>query len=102
MIVGWQLASHMRTQLVVDALEMAAGLRQPPGELVAHTDAGSLGGFNRSSQHLEKEVVSDGCQQASEGDLGNARPYVVTRSPVEGGTRGPSPVLGGDRPWSTE
>jgi putative transposase len=41
MIVGWQLASHMRTQLVVDALEMAAGLRQPPGGLVAHTDAGS-------------------------------------------------------------
>lgn len=41
MIVGWQLASHMRTSLVVDALEMAAGLRQPPGGLVAHTDAGS-------------------------------------------------------------
>lgn len=41
MIVGWQLANHMRTELVVDALEMAAGLRQPPGGLVAHTDAGS-------------------------------------------------------------
>ena len=27
--------------LVVDALEMAAGLRRPPGGLVAHTDAGS-------------------------------------------------------------
>ena len=41
MIVGWQLASHMRAGLVVDALEMAAGIRQPPGGLVAHTDAGS-------------------------------------------------------------
>jgi transposase InsO family protein len=41
MIVGWQLASHMRTSLVVDALEMAAGPRQPPGGLIAHTDAGS-------------------------------------------------------------
>lgn len=41
MIVGWQLASHMRAGLVVDALEMAAGLRQPPGGLVAHSDAGS-------------------------------------------------------------
>jgi putative transposase len=41
MIVGWQLATHMRASLVVDALEMAAGLRQPPGGLVAHTDAGS-------------------------------------------------------------
>ena len=59
MIVGWQLASHMRTQLVVDALEMAAGLRQPPGGLVAHTDAGSQGGFNRSSQHLPVEPSID-------------------------------------------
>lgn len=41
MIVGWQLAPHMRASLVVDALEMAAGLRQPPGGLIAHTDAGS-------------------------------------------------------------
>ena len=41
MIVGWQLATHMRASLVVDALEMAAGLRRPPGGLIAHTDAGS-------------------------------------------------------------
>jgi putative transposase len=41
MIVGWQLATHMRSSLVVDALEMAVGLRQPPVGLVAHTDRGS-------------------------------------------------------------
>ena len=42
MIVGWQLATHMRSDLVVDALEMAVGLRQPAaGGLVAHTDRGS-------------------------------------------------------------
>jgi len=42
MLVGWQLATHMRSSLVVDALEMAVGLRQPaPGGLVAHTDRGS-------------------------------------------------------------
>ncbi|MFN2638506.1 MAG: DDE-type integrase/transposase/recombinase, partial [Gemmatimonadaceae bacterium] len=35
MIVGWQLAGHMRASLVVDALEMAAGLRRPPGGLIA-------------------------------------------------------------------
>jgi len=29
MIVGWQLASHMRTTLVLDALRMALGLRDP-------------------------------------------------------------------------
>ena len=42
MLVGWQLATHMRSGLVVDALEMAVGLRQPAqGGLVAHTDRGS-------------------------------------------------------------
>lgn len=42
LIVGWQLTSHLRSSLVVDALEMAAALRQPePGGLVAHTDRGS-------------------------------------------------------------
>ena len=42
MLVGWQLATHMRSDLVVDALEMAVGLRQPRrGGLVAHTDRGS-------------------------------------------------------------
>lgn len=41
MIVGWQLATHMRSDLVVDALEMAVGLRQPQAGLVAHTDRGS-------------------------------------------------------------
>jgi transposase InsO family protein len=40
-IVGWQIATHMRTDLVLDALEMAAGLRRPQPGLVAHTDRGS-------------------------------------------------------------
>jgi len=42
------------------------------------------------------EVVSDGCAGASTRRPGVAGPYVVTRSPVEGAARGPSPVLGGD------
>jgi transposase InsO family protein len=41
MIVGWQLATHLRTELVMDALEMANGLRQPDAGLIAHTDRGS-------------------------------------------------------------
>jgi putative transposase len=51
-VVGWQFASHMRTTLVLDALRMALGLRDPGAdfELVAHTDAGSQPGLNRSSQ----------------------------------------------------
>lgn len=41
MIVGWQLATHLRAELVVDAFEMANGLRQPAAGLVAHSDRGS-------------------------------------------------------------
>jgi putative transposase len=41
MIVGWQLATHLRTDLVLDALEMANGLRRPGGGLIAHSDRGS-------------------------------------------------------------
>ena len=43
MIVGWQLAANMRTDLVLDALRMALGLRAPGADfqLVSHTDAGS-------------------------------------------------------------
>jgi len=41
MIVGWQLAIHLRTELVMDALEMANGLRRPATSLIAHSDRGS-------------------------------------------------------------
>ena len=41
MIVGWQLQTHLQTELVVDALEMANGLRRPAQGLIAHTDRGS-------------------------------------------------------------
>jgi putative transposase len=43
MIVGWQLAANMWTDLVLDALRMALGLRAPGADfqLVAHSDAGS-------------------------------------------------------------
>jgi putative transposase len=42
-VVGWQLAGHMRTDLVLDALRMALGTRDPGAgfRLVAHTDRGS-------------------------------------------------------------
>ena len=42
-IVGWQFATHMRTDLVLDALRMALTLRGPGADvaLVHHSDAGS-------------------------------------------------------------
>jgi putative transposase len=39
-VVGWAMASHLRTELVVDALEMALERRRPDG-VVAHSDHGS-------------------------------------------------------------
>jgi transposase InsO family protein len=40
-VVGWQLANHLRTSLVLDALELAVALRRPPAGLVAHSDRGA-------------------------------------------------------------
>jgi len=41
-IVGWSIADHLRTELVIDALEMACWRRKPaPGQVVHHTDHGS-------------------------------------------------------------
>lgn len=40
-IVGWQIAAHMRTDLVLDALEMAAWRRRLLSGCVHHSDAGS-------------------------------------------------------------
>jgi len=53
-VVGWQLASHMRTTLVLDALRMALYQRGPGAdvELVHHSDRGSQPGLNRSSQQM--------------------------------------------------
>jgi transposase InsO family protein len=54
-IVGWRVSSSMRTDFVLDALEQALYDRQPQlsDQLVHHSDRGSQGGFNRSSQHLQ-------------------------------------------------
>ena len=40
-IVGWAMATHMRAQLVVDALQMALARRRPPPGLIHHSDQGS-------------------------------------------------------------
>lgn len=41
-IVGWQSSDHLRTEFVMDALEMALWSRDvQPGSLVAHSDRGS-------------------------------------------------------------
>jgi transposase InsO family protein len=56
-IVGWQLAAHMRTTLVLDALRMALGQRSAGADvaLVHHSDRGSqpattTASFSRSAR----------------------------------------------------
>jgi hypothetical protein len=52
-ILGFSLGEHHDAQLAYGALTMAVAVRggQVPG-VILHTDQGSEGGFNRSSQHL--------------------------------------------------
>jgi putative transposase len=40
-IVGWAMDSHMRTELVTDALQMALARRRPAPGLIWHSDRGS-------------------------------------------------------------
>jgi len=40
-IVGWSMADHMRSDLVVDALQMALARRRPEAGLIHHSDQGS-------------------------------------------------------------
>ncbi len=40
-LVGWSMAEHLRTELVVDALEMSVWRREPAAGLIHHTDRGS-------------------------------------------------------------
>lgn len=50
-IVGWALSEKPDAELVIKALDMAYELRGRPSDLLFHSDQGSQGGFNRSSQH---------------------------------------------------
>ena len=39
-IVGWAMANHLRTELVLEALNMAVGRRQPTTDVIHHSDQG--------------------------------------------------------------
>ena len=73
-IVAWHAATTKETDLVMTALRMALwkrdreGHRVSAGQLIHHSDAGSLGGFNRSLQHL---VTLGVCGGATSGGCGS-------------------------------
>ena len=80
MIVGWQLAGHMRTSLVLDALRMALGLRAAGADfqLVAHTDAGSQYTSEDYTQTLDDAAVL-----ASIGTVGDCYDNAMAESFVD-------------------
>jgi putative transposase len=56
-VVGWSMASHLRTELVVDALEMALWRRKPEGGLIHHTDRGAQYTALSFSKRLEEAGI---------------------------------------------
>ena len=51
-VVGWAMGSRLTGDLPEQALRMALTMRRPKAGLLHHSDRGSQGGFNRSTQHL--------------------------------------------------
>jgi putative transposase len=80
MIVGWQLACHMRTDLVLDALRMALGLRARGADvaLVAHNDAGS-----QYTSHDYRQELTDQHVLASIGTVGDCYDNALAESFVD-------------------
>ena len=56
-VVGWSIDASPTASLVTSALGMAIDQRQPGDSTVIHSDQGTQGGFNRSSQHLRMMEV---------------------------------------------
>jgi putative transposase len=79
-VVGWQLAPHMRTDLVLDALRMALGQREPGAdvELVHHSDRGSQYTSIDYTQTLDDHGVL-----ASVGSVGDAYDNAMAESFVD-------------------
>jgi len=54
-VIGWSMATHLRTEFVLDAMNMAVWQRRPE-KVIHHSDQGTQGGFKGSSQHLREEL----------------------------------------------
>ena len=80
MIVGWQLAGHMRTDLVLDALRMALHRREPGAdvELIHHSDRGS-----QYTSIDYTQTLADHRVLASVGSVGDAYDNALAESFVD-------------------
>jgi putative transposase len=93
-VVGWQLAAHMRTTLVLDALRMALGTRQPGADvaLVHHSDRGS-----QYTSIDYTQTLADHGVLASVGTVGDAYDNALAESFVDSFKT----ELIADRVWKT-
>jgi putative transposase len=94
MIVGWQFAGHMRTELVQDALEMAAAIRgvDEDSVLIHHSDRGS-----QYTSYDFNDALNDHGILASLGSTGDAHDNALAESFVDSFKT----ELIADRPWRT-
>ena len=67
-VVGWSMRNHLRTDLVLQALDMAL-LQRRPEDVIHHSDQGTQGEFKRSSQHLRKEEELRWRQASADGRI---------------------------------
>lgn len=65
-VVGWSMADHMRTELVLAALEMAVGQREPGEETIHHSDRGSQYASHAYQEKLAEHGMS--CSMSRKGD----------------------------------
>ena len=65
-VVGWAVAEHMRTELVLEALQMALQLRVPGDDLVHHSDRGSQYASNQYQVRLQRHGIT--CSMSRKGD----------------------------------
>jgi transposase InsO family protein len=79
-IVGWQFASHMRTDLVLDALRMALTRRDAGADvqLIHHSDAGS-----QYTSYAFQQVLDDHDVLGSIGSVGDAYDNAMAESFVD-------------------
>jgi putative transposase len=94
LVVGWQLAAHMRTTLVLDALRMALGTRAPGADvaLVHHSDRGS-----QYTSIDYTQTLTDHGVLASVGSVGDAYDNALAESFVDSFKT----ELTSDRIWQT-
>jgi hypothetical protein len=94
-VVGWSIKPRMTADIVVDALTMAWFRRKPAPGLLFHSDRGSQGGFNPSSQHFLIGGV-DGYRKAWSRSSRTCKD-AVARAPAGAASIGAAAVLAGDR-----